>query len=696
MRLAHRGAAVGVAVLFALAASAVHAAQVTHLAVQHNSGQSFVTWTAPPGTDWIYRVYASTSPLRTPADLSLAKLPGAVGDSTWYDRRYSLLTGAPASYRIDSLAVTLGPDQGLCVLTPIANGRTYYAVTAQHGPLEPEDRVLIAGVNSLTRPVGERVGKPEPVFQRVLENRFVRPLIYTLWTTDTPTTMFPAMANVSGVPFDLAMVPQPTFARPSLLVAMHARTGNFLQGIFGTGTPGEAVLTLDDPVNNSDANTFWYGYHEGYDINSNFNPPPTAGMVHDYTMRRVIYSLEWAEQKFSIDRTRVYAYGFSMGGIGSTLLAMRRPDLIAAVMTVAAKFNFSFITDPNPLSGFNPGNSLRGAADRLWGSIDADLPSSDGVSIYHALNDGWVAGAMAPVAAPPIIAFNGKNDLTVGWAEKIPFFRDMADARQGGMFFWDMRDHLSNADAPWSPTQDFRYLYRFRTDLSFPALSNCSADGNPGDGNPVSGDSVGCINGWVEWDTTAVDRNVEWGMRLWTRGLPRQDGWVAGPDSLIVDVTPRRLQQFKVVPGSEYRCTVVRELDGAVVRDEILTPDEAGLLTIRQMTVYRSGTRIHLQALGALAVEGQPPSAPGRIRLALARNPIGPLTAIELSWPVAGEARVDLMDVSGRIVRTLLHSVVAAGPVRLSLSSRGLDAGVYFLVASQRGERAIQRAVVLR
>ena len=45
----------------------------------------------------------------------------------------------------------------------------------------------------------------------------------------------------------------------------------------------------------------------------------------------------------------------------------------------------------------------------------------------------------------------------------------------------------------------------------------------------------------------------------------------------------------------------MRELDGAVIRDEILTPDVAGLLTIRQMKVYRSGTRILLQVIGALA-----------------------------------------------------------------------------------------------
>jgi pimeloyl-ACP methyl ester carboxylesterase len=695
VRLALRGVAAGVAVAIALTAPAARAAQVENLSALHSSGQTFLTWTSPPGTGWIFRVYASQYPLRSPGDLAQATSVGVVGDSTWYDRRFSVITGAVTSYRVDPLAEPLGPDQGLCVLTPVTSGRRFYAVTAQLGPIMAEDRSLIAGVNALPHPVTEHVDRPEPVFQRQLTNRFNQPAVYTLWSTDTPTPMFPAMSNVAGVPFDLAVVPPADMGTSSLIVSMHARTGNFMQGIYGTWTPGEWVLALDDPLNNSDANTFWYGYHEGYNIDMDVNPPPTGGVVHDYTLQRVIYSLEWAERKFSINRTRVYAYGFSMGGIGSAMLAMRRPDLIAAIMTIAAKFDFSFINDPNPLSGFNIGNSLRATADRLWGPLDVDLPNNNGVSIYHALNDGWLAGAMTPVAVPPIIAFNGKNDFTTGWAEKIPFYRDMQGARQGGTFFWDMRDHLSNSDAPWSPTQDFRYLYRFRTDLSFPALSNCSADNDPGDGNPAVGDSVGCINGWVEWDTTAIDQNLDWGTRLWTRSLPRQEGLIAGPESVTVDVTPRRLQNFRVLRGEQYHCTVVRDLDGALLRDEMLTPDGYGLLTIRQATVYRSGTTLHLQAQSALAVESSP-AAPGHIRLALTRNPIGPLTAVELSWPAAGPARVDLMDVSGRIVRTLLNGPAAAGPVRLTLSSRDLGAGVYFLVASQRGERAVQRAVVLR
>ena len=694
MRLAPRGVNgfIAGAVLITLAAGAARADQVTGLTAFHRSGQTFLTWTSPPGTGWIYRVYASGVPIVSDNALRSARMVGAVGDSTWYDRRLSALTGTIYSFRVDSLAPPLDPTNGLYVHTPDGAATTYYAVTAQRGPLLAEDRTLVVDGNTLLHAVRERPDPPDLVFQRVLPNKYVAPAIYTLWTSDQGTSDFPAMSNIPSNPYDCAVTPRGPAGSNPLLVGLHARGGNFLQGIYGTGHPGEWVLSLDDPLFNADANTFWFGYHESYDITSDTNLPPVDGVVHDYTMRRVIYSLEWAERRFSIDRGRVYGYGFSMGGIGSLLLAMRRPDLIAAVMTVAAKVDFSFLNDPVPTSGFNLGNGLRQTTDKLWGAVETDLPSSDGVSIYSALNDGWVAGQLSPSAVPPILAFNGKNDIVVGWAEKLPFYRDMRTAHQGGYFFWDMRDHLQNADAPWSPAQDSWYLYRFRSDRSFPALSNCSVDNDPGDGNPTVGDSIGCINCWVEWDTTVVDRNVDWSTRLWTRDLPRTTGWVTGPDSVVVDVTPRRLQQFRVVQGASYHYTVTRESDGAVLRSGALQPDAGSLLTLTQVPVYKTGTTVRFEALGALAVE-TPRGGP--LHLALSRNPLDGPAAVELSWPAAGMGRVVIMDVSGRIVRTLLSGPVAAGPVHLPVSIRGLGDGVYFVVATQGRERATVRAVVL-
>src|SRR5206468_8625601 len=117
-----------------------------------------------------------------------------------------------------------------------------------------------------------------------------------------------------------------------LVVRTHARGRSFIGGAAGGEVPGEWVLALDDPLPNGE-NTFWYGYHQGYDIAAAVPWTPTAGMVVDYTWRRVLHTLGWARHQLAVDTTRVYAYGYSMGGIGSTLLAFARPDWIAAVMS---------------------------------------------------------------------------------------------------------------------------------------------------------------------------------------------------------------------------------------------------------------------------------------------------------------------------------------------------------------------------
>src|SRR5205085_8981801 len=98
--------------------------------------------------------------------------------------------------------------------------------------------------------------------------------------------------------------------------------------------------------------------------------------------------------------------------------------------------------------------------------------------------------------------------------------------------------------------------------------------------------------------------------------------------------------------------------------------------------------------LGAAGV-GDRPSAPG-VQLAVSRNPLGPSPVIQLWWPRSGVARVELLDVAGRVVRTLVRGEVPAGPAHLTFDAAGLENGVYFVVASQGHARAATRVVALR
>src|SRR5436309_14924289 len=116
-------------------------AQVAALAALHHDGQTFLTWTCPPGAGWTYRVYRSFSKILIAADLETATLIGGPADSSWCDRRLSSLSGTVFGFAVDSLAAPLDSTQGLFVWTPDAAGSPWYAVTCV-GADGYEDRAI--------------------------------------------------------------------------------------------------------------------------------------------------------------------------------------------------------------------------------------------------------------------------------------------------------------------------------------------------------------------------------------------------------------------------------------------------------------------------------------------------------------------------------------------------------------------------
>ena len=667
-----------------LPAPSAWGAQVAALAALHHDGQTFLTWTCPPGAGWTYRVYRSFSKILIAADLETATLIGGPADSSWCDRRLSSLSGTVFGFAVDSLAAPLDSTQGLFVWTPDAAGPPWYAVTCV-GADGYEDRAITPGGNSLVDPVLETPAPPRPVYQRTLVDPLGAPAdVYTLWTSARETSFFPAMCNRSSEPFDCSV--HHGTAGGGLMFHAHVRGGSFYLAHAGSGEPGEWQITIDDFIRTYDVNTFWFGYHDGYDIEAGMNPllPPTSGTVEDYTARRVGFTLEWARRNFPVETFTI------------VFLAMWRPDLIAATMVNVPLFDFSFTSDANPNSSFNEGGAQRVSCDRMWGTVGTGLRMADGTPVYDRLNAGAMARSLEARYVPPIIAFSGRNDSLLGWSEKIPFYRAMRESRAGGTFFWDTRSHTNTATAgAWWPMQDYAYVYRFRANLSFPALSNCSADGDPGDGHAAVGDSIGTINGFVEWAESVEDEPDAWRVILTLRDLTTLWGPVVrAPDSLTVDVTPRRLQRFRVGEQNPWR--VVRSSDGAIVQSGNIAADTIGVLTIPAVKVFRSGSQLEIgQRLVTEVGAETPPPEHSRPGIAPVPCPLLGECALMIEWPRSGEATVAILDVAGRRVRTLFRGPADRGRQGVTLDSRGLHGGVYFVRAQQGGASAVRRVAIV-
>src|SRR5262249_49878534 len=130
----------------------------------------------------------------------------------------------------------------------------------------------------------------------------------------------------------------------------------------------------------------------------------------------------------------------------------------------------------------------------------------------------------------------------IGWAQAVEFYQALRDTRRPFLFKWGQGGHGERSVMPKNLAEDPLPL-DLRTDLSLPAFTNGSLDSDPGDGNPLIGDPAGTINGYLYWETaTIVDDPEAWEM---TVALVSR----APQPSCTVDITPRRVQNFKPNPG---------------------------------------------------------------------------------------------------------------------------------------------------
>jgi hypothetical protein len=350
--------------------------------------------------------------------------------------------------------------------------------------------------------------------------------------------------------------------------------------------PNVFVIIPNDPLG-----SWFYGYSDqlpGGDANK--------GTVVNYTERRLLAYLEYFENKYPIDKNRVYVQGGSMGGTGTTSLVLRYPKIFAA------------------------GDAKKGATNRvhchwknqcetIWGKPESKVKNNDGENVWDWQNIAWYASKHHKDASW-LRTYNGKEDVSIPYrqlagppgVEPMSFYKAMETFKIGHMCIWDGSSHSKPSPKPvalddwWEPFNDATCF--FRLDLSFPAFSNFSANNNPGTGagdavggddqlgdNTYDGDSAGGFNRFLRWNsTTIVDQPAEYAIEL--KLSAGASGYKGNGET--VDVTPRRLQKFAVKPGAKYAWT-----SGAQTGEA--TADAEGLLTIPGVKVGSAFTKLSVK-----------------------------------------------------------------------------------------------------
>jgi hypothetical protein len=159
-------------------------------------------------------------------------------------------------------------------------------------------------------------------------------------------------------------------------------------------------------------------------------------------------------------------------------------------------------------------------------------------------------------------------------------------------------------------------------------------------------------------------------------------------------VTPARLQRFRPLPGGGFVYRVTRIVDGAVVQEGKVTADAAGTVTVPGVNVARDGVR--LQILDATLVGVIDPPRSPRLALSIPGCPARGRIVLDVTWPTAGEASLELFDLTGRRVRTVYCGAATASPPRFVLDAAELPPGLYFARARASGEQSVKRLEVLR
>jgi hypothetical protein len=279
--------------------------------------------------------------------------------------------------------------------------------------------------------------------------------------------------------------------------------------------------------------------------------------------------------RWDVDLTRTHVAGNSMGGSGAPMFAIRHPDRIA--------WATGWVGVHVPLKSPNFRNSYA----NVYGRPEWNIRFEDGTPVWDFFDDVWYVKKHPQKEIGLICFSNGKNDGGIGWEQAAEFHRALQQTRRPHIFVWGQRGHGQRARLPVS-LSDRHMPMDLRIDQSQPAFTECSLDDDPGDGDPNDGDAEGQSNLYLFWDTeNIVDKKDAWQM---TVGLVEK----APDDACTVNITPRRVQQFKPPPGTRVRWTNTSQDNSEVIQTGEATIDELGLITLPKIRIDKGLNRISI------------------------------------------------------------------------------------------------------
>ncbi len=550
-------------------------------------GQVFITWdeaAAPEGAH--LRAYLSHEPIT--GDILAAAMVAAdwlelrSGRDWWQDplsfispkasnfadfmAAYGGTPPEPVGFVIEPGGAPVNPAGGLFVhtVTEATQGPLYAAVTV----VLPDGRELadaVAGRNSLEAAVSAAVAPPQAIFigqgkPLAAGSGQGRPLVIRMHGRGGGHTAGAGAMSVNYLIFGDTRQGWREGLAQKFMVAINER-GVIVTLSNRQWTGGRPVLESPDARDHCPAiNNFYYGYNSR--IYETTHTEKTV--VPNYTEEQILAVVRWAEGFLGADPNRTHLSGGSMGGSGGVSLAMHHPEV------------FEYVHAHVPAVAYLPGANLN-RLECFSGPLDETAVTGEGVPLIEHMN-GIIQARRPAVDLPFIWMQSGRADKSIAWVNNPPFYRAMNEARQALVAYWSGGEHgTAIADMPrdrFIPSPD-----KFRRDTTYIVFTNNSDNRDPGNGDPAEGDVVGWINRGIDWNDI-VDEPNQYAVTV-------QQVYEGIEYPITVDITPRRVQQFRVAPGDTVSVTVGDEAARTI------TVDEYGLITVPGVRIVdAAGTRV--------------------------------------------------------------------------------------------------------
>ncbi len=569
--------------------------QVSGLKLRHVDGQTFITWDEitqiMPGNgityatffdvldnytrEIRYNIYRSDSKIENIEALTPIMTVDSL--SCWNQAFYGMGNTRKKTeelairYIVEEGQPPLENGTGIYVSNPDENGDAWYAVTAIVDGVENKS---VTSSNSSQLAIVETVGQGSPVLQRIVEDTAFQYIndadlhYYVRWEA-------PPNASVKGKPFDyLVAVPENVMNPAPVGLHLHCWGGS-LEGGYGwwnDGMQGKILLS-----SNQYPYDWWTGYHE-FLYTDREADDWQGGVVRPYSSTRLFSFLEWMNTsgRWQLDLSRTYTAGTSMGGSGTLMLAIRYPERISYARSWVG------VHRPALSPNFKSSYSL------VYGDQGENIKFEDGTPVWDYYDDVWYLQNNMNAEIGFLSFSNGKNDSAIGWQQAVDFVNCLQETRRPHLFIFGQGGHSQRTVLPGNNSER-EMMIDVRTDQSLPAFTRCSLDDDPGNGDPLDGDSAGQINRWLYWETSDIVDSVN----RWEMTVLLMDE--ASEDNCLTDITPRKVQRFKPAAGELLKWQNIDSETGEILESGDITVDQWGLFTVEQTVVSKGGNRLCIE-----------------------------------------------------------------------------------------------------